>query len=128
MAYLDDADSILSVVTPDRNSVRTARLAGHAFVAAGMPAQKMLLILNRAGSPGLKPEQMSLELGRPPDVAIPDDPRLIKATTADGVPFVLAQPKAKASQEIVGIVARLTAAATPTDVESAVPSLASSPD
>ena len=74
LAYLDDADSILSVVTPDRNSVRNARLAGQAFVAAGMPPQKMMLVMNRAGSPGIKPEQMGVELGRLPDVAIPDDP------------------------------------------------------
>jgi len=109
LAYLDDADSILSVITPDRNSVRTARLAGQAFVSAGMPPHKMMLIMNRAGSPGIKPEQMGAELGRLPDVAIPDDQQLVKATTAEGVPFVLAQPKAKASQEIMNIVQRLTA-------------------
>ncbi len=45
LAYLDDADSIISVVTPDRNSVRAARLAGQAFIAAGMPPQKMMLIV-----------------------------------------------------------------------------------
>ncbi len=109
LAYLDDADSIVSIVTPDRNSVRTARLAGQAFVAAGMPPQKMMLVMNRAGSPGIKPEQMSMELGRMPDVSIPDDQQLIKATSAEGVPFVLAQPKAKASQQIALIAQRLAA-------------------
>jgi len=125
LAYLDDADSILSVVTPDRNSIRNARLAGQAFVAAGMAPQKMMLIMNRAGSPGIKPEQMGAELGRMPDVSIPDDPGLIKATTAEGVPFVLAQPKAKASQQIIGIAKRLT---EPPDAGAeAAPSLAQSP-
>lgn len=109
LAYLDDADSILSIVTPDRNSVRNARLAGQAFVAAGMSPHKMMLVMNRAGSPGIKPEQMAAELGRLPDVAIPDDQPLVKATTAEGVPFVLAQPKAKASQQIMEIAQRLTA-------------------
>jgi len=108
LAYLDDADSILSIVTPDRNSVRNARLAGQAFVAAGMSPHKMMLIMNRAGSPGIKPEQMAAELGRLPDIAIPDDQPLVKATTAEGVPFVLAQPKAKASQQIVELAQRLT--------------------
>ena len=42
-------------------------------------------------------------------LAIPDDQQLIKATTAEGVPFVLAQPNAKASQAIIEIVQRLTA-------------------
>jgi pilus assembly protein CpaE len=109
LAYLDDADSILSIVTPDRNSVRNARLAGQAFVAAGMSPHKMMLVMNRAGSPGIKPEQMAAELGRLPDVSIPDDQPLIKATTAEGVPFVLAQPKAKASQEVMAIAQRLMA-------------------
>lgn len=108
LAYLDDADSIISVVTPDRNAVRAARLAGQAFIAAGMSPQKMMLVVNRAGSPGLKPEQMSVELGRMPDIAIPDDPQLVKATTAEGVPFVLAQPRAKASEQIAAIMQRLT--------------------
>ncbi|MEA2025059.1 MAG: response regulator [Chloroflexota bacterium] len=108
LAYLDDADSILSIVTPDRNSIRNARLAGQAFVASGMPPNKMMLVMNRAGSPGIQPEQMGAELGRLPDIAIPDDPQLVKAATAEGVPFVLTQPKAKASQQIVAIVQSLT--------------------
>jgi pilus assembly protein CpaE len=113
LAFLDDADSILSVVTPDRNSVRNARLAGQAFVAAGFPPEKMMLVMNRAGSPGIRPEEMAAELGRLPDVVIPDDPGLIAGTVADGVPFVLVQPKAKASQEITGIVQRLMAVPEP---------------
>jgi pilus assembly protein CpaE len=119
LAYLDDADSILSIVTPDRNSVRNARLAGQAFVAAGFAPQKMMLVMNRAGSPGIRPEEMSAELGRLPDVAIPEDPGLIAATVAEGVPFVLAQPNARASQEIVGIVRRLMAPPGPATPKNA---------
>jgi pilus assembly protein CpaE len=119
LAYLDDADSILSIITPDRNSVRAARLAGQSFIAAGMPPHKMMLVMNRAGSPGIKPEQMGAELGRLPDIAIPDDQQLIKATTAEGVPFVLAQPKAKAAQEIMNMVQRLTAQPDPAAVAAA---------
>jgi pilus assembly protein CpaE len=123
LAFLDDADSVLSIVTPDRNSVRNARLAGQAFVAAGMSPHKMMLVLNRAGGPGLKPEQMAAELGRMPDLVIPDDQPLVKATTAEGVPFVLAQPKSKASQQIVALAQRL--AAPPEDVPvRSVPALA----
>ena len=121
LAFLDDADSILSVVTPDRNSVRNARLAGQAFVAAGMSPHKMMLNMNRAGSPGIKPEQMAAELGRLPDVSIPDDQPLVKATSAEGVPFVLAQPKAKASQEIMGIAQRLMAPSEPAPAPPAAP-------
>jgi MinD-like ATPase involved in chromosome partitioning or flagellar assembly len=57
---------------------------------------------------------MAAELGRLPDVVIPDDQPLIKGTTAEGVPFVLAQPKSKPSQQITAIAQRL--AAPPEDV------------
>jgi pilus assembly protein CpaE len=125
LTYLDDADGILTIVTPDRNSVRAARLAGQAFVAAGMSPHKMMLIMNRAGTPGISPEQMGAELGRLPDFAIPDDPPLVKATSAEGVPFVMAHPKSVASQRIVSIAQRLMA---PPDVAAAqpAPSLAQS--
>jgi pilus assembly protein CpaE len=128
LAYLDDADSIISVVTPDRNSVRAARLAGQAFIAAGMPPQKMLLLVNRAGAPGMQPEQMGAELGRLPDIALPDDQQLVKSTTAEGVPFVLAQPKAMVSQQMLAVVQRLTQQPGPTSARAAAaPSLAQSP-
>ena len=98
------------------------------FVAAGMPPDKMMLVMNRAGSPGIKPEQMAAELGRLPDVAVPDDQQLIKATTAEGVPFVLAQPKAKASQAIMEVVQRLTAQPDPAGAgTAAAPPVAQTP-
>ena len=109
LAYLEDADSILSIVTPDRNSIRAARLAGQAFIAAGFEARKMMLVMNRAGSPGVRPEEMTAELGRLPDATIPEDPGLILGTVNEGVPFVLAQPNARASREITSIVQQLMA-------------------
>ena len=127
LVFLEDADSILSIVTPDRNSVRNARLAGQAFVAAGFDAHKMMLIMNRAGSQGMRPEEITAELGRLPDVAIPDDPGLIAATVSEGVPFVLAQPNARASREITGIVQRLmTPTARPPSPAASAPVAASS--
>jgi MinD-like ATPase involved in chromosome partitioning or flagellar assembly len=86
----------------------------------------MLLVMNRAGSPGIKPEQMAAELGRLPDVAIPDDQPLVKATSAEGVPFVLAQPKAKASQEVMAIAQRLMAPPEATSIGVAAAPLAAS--
>ncbi len=125
LVFLDDADGILTVVTPDRNSVRAARLAGQAFVAAGMSPHKMMLVLNRAGTPGISPEQMAAELGRLPDVAIPDDQPLVKATTAEGVPFVMAHPKAAASLKIMSIAQNLMAPPEPVAPQPS-PSLAPS--
>jgi MinD-like ATPase involved in chromosome partitioning or flagellar assembly len=97
----------LSIITP--TATRWQRPPGGQVVAAGLSPHKMMLVMNRAGSPGIKPEQMAAELGRLPDVAIPDDQPLVKATSAEGVPFVLAQPKAKASQQIMELAQRLTA-------------------
>jgi MinD-like ATPase involved in chromosome partitioning or flagellar assembly len=92
-----------------------------------MAPQKMMLVVNRAGAPGLMPEQMGAELGRLPDIAIPDDPALVKATTAEGVPFVLAQPKSAVSQQMTAIVQRLTQQPGPGSARAAAaPSLAQS--
>jgi pilus assembly protein CpaE len=110
LALLDDADGILSVVTPDRASIRAARLAGQAFVAAGYPPHKMLLVMNHAGSPGVRPEEMAAELGRLPDIALPNDPQVV-ASGNDGVPIVLAHPKSKVSQQLVSLAQRLTSPA-----------------
>jgi MinD-like ATPase involved in chromosome partitioning or flagellar assembly len=105
--------------------VRAERLAGQAFVAAGMSPHKMMLVLNRAGAPGITPEQMAAELGRLPDVAIPDDQPLVKSTTAEGVPFVMAHPKAPASQRLMGIAQQLMSPPEPVAVQPA-PTLAPS--
>jgi pilus assembly protein CpaE len=125
LVYLADADGILTIVTPDRNAVRAARLAGQSFIAAGMSPHKMMLVLNRAGAPGVTSEQLVAELGRLPDVAIPDDQPLVKATTAEGVPFVMAHPKAPASQRIMSIAQHLMTPPEPVAAQPA-PSLAPS--
>jgi MinD-like ATPase involved in chromosome partitioning or flagellar assembly len=85
----------------------------------------MMLVLNRAGTPGLSPDQMAAELGRLPDVVIPDDQPLVKATTAEGVPFVMAHPKAGASLRIMSIAQHLMAPPEP-PAPQPVPSLAHS--
>ena len=66
--------------------------------------------MNHAGTPGVRPEEMAAELGRLPDVAIPNDPQVLAAGN-DGVPIVLAQPKAKVSQQIVSLAQRPTSPA-----------------
>jgi pilus assembly protein CpaE len=110
LAMLDDADGILSIVTPDRASIRAARLAGQAFVAAGYPPHKMVLVMNHAGTPGVRPEEMAAELGRLPDVAIPNDPQVVSSGN-DGVPIILAHPKSKVSQQLTSLAQRLTSPA-----------------
>ncbi|CAN5795203.1 response regulator [soil metagenome] len=118
LAFLDDADGILSVLNPDRASIRAARLAGQTFLAAGYPPSKLLLMMNRAGSQGVAPEAILSELGRFPDIIIPDDPQ-VAATAHDGVPIVLSQPKARASEQIVAMAQRLISpagASVPTPV------------
>jgi len=68
---------------------------------------------------------MAAELGRLPDVAIPDDQPLVKATTAEGVPFVMAHPKAAASLKIMSIAQNLMAPPEPVAPQPS-PSLAPS--
>ena len=83
------------------------------FVGERWPSSEVrrLFESDQSHDPGVW-KQMGAELGRLPDISISDDPQLVPSTTAEGVPFVLAQPKAKVSQQIVSIAQRL---ATPAE-------------
>jgi pilus assembly protein CpaE len=117
MTILDDADTILSVVTPEWASIRGARLVGHAFGAVGFSPDKTLIVMNRAGLPGLDPSAAGEQLGRVPDAVLPEDPQLVTLANAEGVPFVLAQPGAPVSTAVADlaglVVARPGSAARP---------------
>jgi pilus assembly protein CpaE len=104
LAFLDDADAVLTLFTPEWPSVRGARLAGHAFTGLGYPPEKMVLVLNRAGLPGMDPRAVVEQLGgRSPDVILPDDQALVMGSGAEGMPFVLAQPTAPVSEALTSL-------------------------
>lgn len=103
LKLLDDADTIVGVFTPEWTAVRAARVAGHAFAAVGYPPNKTVLALNRSGLPGVEPRVIVEQLGRAPDAVLPEDAPSVMAANAQGVPVVLASPRAAFSEAVVGL-------------------------
>jgi pilus assembly protein CpaE len=104
LALLDDANTIVTLFSPDWASLRGARLAGQAFVGMGYPPDKALLVLNRSGLPGLEARAIVEHFGgRAPDAVLPDDQPLVMGTGGEGMPFVLAKPSAPVSEALIGL-------------------------
>jgi pilus assembly protein CpaE len=112
MAFLDGSDGILEVVTPDSTTLYNTRTMARTFEAIGYPFEKIRYVLNRADSSGsIDPRMIVEQLGRPPDFTIISDGRLVVDSNNQGVPFVLADPQARISQDVVRVAQALTATA-----------------
>lgn len=115
LAFFDASDVIVEVVTADWTAVRNARLMAQTFDAIGYPMERVCYVLNRAGAPGgIDPRTLVEQLGRNPDFTLPSDGRLIVDANNQGVPFVLVEPRAQASQDVVRIGTALTTRPVPT--------------
>jgi pilus assembly protein CpaE len=112
MAFLDSSDAILEIVTPDSTTLYNTRTMARTFEAIGYPPDKIRYVLNRADSAGgIDPRALAEHLGRPPDFMIVSDGRLVVDSNNQGVPFVLADPHARITQDVVRMAQALTAAA-----------------
>jgi pilus assembly protein CpaE len=112
MAFLDGSDGILEVVTPDSTTLYNTRTMARTFEAIGYPFEKIRYVLNRADSSGgIDPRMIVEQLGRSPDFTIISDGRLVVDSNNQGVPFVLADPQARITQDVVRVAQALTATA-----------------
>jgi pilus assembly protein CpaE len=111
LVFLDNATTILQVVTAESTTIRNVQAAAETFQAIGYAEGKVRYLLNRADSAGaLPPNELERAIGRRPDYLVPSDGRLVVASNNEGVPFVLAQPDAAISKAIVNIAADLIGA------------------
>jgi len=116
LALFDAADTILQVVTYDSTTIRNTLAVAEAFRAIGYPAAKIRYIVNRADSPGgMAPEDLARALGRAPDYLVVSDGRLVVQCNNDGIPFVLASPEARISQDVLRIAVALTGDRVPAE-------------
>jgi pilus assembly protein CpaE len=112
LAILDATDVVLQIVTYDHTTIRNTRAVAEAFRAIGYPAEKVQYLINRADSPGgLDTDTMVRAFGRMPEHRVVSDGRLVMQSNNDGVPFVLANPGAEISADIVRVAAALTSPA-----------------
>ena len=121
LAYFDASDVIIGLVTADWTAVRNTRLMAQTFDAIGYPMERVCYVLNRAGAPGgIDPRVVVEQLGRIPDFTLPSDGRLVVDANNQGVPFVLVEPRAQVSLDVVRIATALTSRPMPAASAAAV--------
>ncbi len=109
LAYFDASDVIIGIVTADWTTVRNTRLMAQTFDAIGYPMERVCYVLNRAGAPGaIDPRVVIEQIGRVPDFTLPSDGRLVVDANNQGVPFVLVEPRAPVSVDVIRIANALT--------------------
>jgi pilus assembly protein CpaE len=102
LAFLDTSDTIIEIVTYDSTTIHNTVAMADTFRAIGYPASKVHYLVNRADSPGgIDPGDLERALGRVPEHRIMSDGMLVVQANNEGVPFVLANPAAVVSQDIL---------------------------
>jgi len=115
LAFLDASDTILEVVTYDSTTIHSTMVMADAFRMIGYPATKVRYLVNRADSNGgIDPEQLDRALGRVPEHRIRSGGTLVVQANNEGIPFVLADPSAAISEDVVRTAGELVGRATAT--------------
>lgn len=111
LAFLDDSDTILEVVTYDSTTIHSTMVMADAFRMIGYPPTKVRYLVNRADSTGgFDPEVLNRALGRVPEHHVSSGGALVVRANNEGIPFVLADPSAQISQDITRTAGELMAA------------------
>ena len=108
LAFLDASDMIIEIVTYDSTTIHNTVAIADTFRSIGYPASKVRYLVNRADSPGgIDPVDLERALGRVPEHRVVSDGRLVVQSNNEGVPFVLANPEAEISQDIMRVAGEL---------------------
>jgi pilus assembly protein CpaE len=108
LGLLDQADSILQIVTFDGTTLRNTRSMAETFAKIGYPPDKVQYLLNRAdAAAGIDPAELFAAIGRDVDFRVRSEGRVVGPASNQGLPFVVADAQAGVSQDIVEIARRL---------------------
>jgi pilus assembly protein CpaE len=120
LAILDEADTILLVLTPEISSLHNARLWLHLADERGYTDSSLHLVLNQdSGQKGFLEGEISRLLDYPLFHSIPFEPSLVRGSLNRGVPLVLASKGGRLAQSFVSLSERVTG------LQSMVPGLTS---
>jgi pilus assembly protein CpaE len=112
LGFLDSSDTIVEIVTYDSTTIHNTIAMADTFRSIGYPAAKVRYLVNRADSPGgIDPDDLQRALGRVPEHRVMSDGQLVVRSNNEGVPFILANPSAPISQDVMRIAAELIGAA-----------------
>jgi pilus assembly protein CpaE len=114
LAFLDASDTIIEIVTYDSTTIHNTIAMADTFRSIGYPASKVRYLINRADSAGgIEADDLHRALGRVPEHRVVSDGQLVVRSNNEGVPFVLADPDAPVSQDLVRIAGELLGARVP---------------
>jgi pilus assembly protein CpaE len=112
LGFLDASDTIVEIVTYDSTTIHNTIAMADTFRSIGYPASKVRYLVNRADSAGgIDPEDLHRALGRIPEHRVMSDGQLVVRSNNEGVPFILANPSAPVSQDLVRVASELLGAA-----------------
>ena len=108
LAFLDASDTILEIVSYDSTTIHSTMAMADAFRAIGYPPTKVRYLVNRADSTGgFDPQVLADALGRQPEHSVSSGGELVVRANNEGIPFVLADPEARISQDVFRIAGEL---------------------
>jgi pilus assembly protein CpaE len=108
LAFLDASDAIVEIVTYDSTTIHNTVAIADTFRSIGYPASKVRYLVNRSDSHGgMDPLDLERALGRRPEHSVVSDGRLVVQSNNEGVPFVLANPEADISKDIMRVATEL---------------------
>ena len=115
LAYLDNSDSLVQVVTYEWTSLQRARAMADTLAAINYPQNQIRYLVNRSDSTGGLPrDAIAQALGRAPDFGVVSDGVLVLDANNRAMPFVALAPEAPISRDVARIGAELTKAMDPT--------------
>ncbi|MDP2350426.1 MAG: response regulator [Chloroflexota bacterium] len=102
LAFLDASDTILEIVTYDSTTIHSTMVMADAFRMIGYPPTKVRYLVNRSDSAGgFDPEVLNRALGRVPEHSVCSGGALVVRANNEGIPFVLADPSAQISRDVM---------------------------
>ena len=108
LSALDMASRILLITALSIPAVKNAKLALRLFETLNIPTQHITLVLNRCEAhTEFNKESIESHLKFPIAVQLPHDPRTVVNSINRGMPFVVSNPEAEASQRIRQLVSLL---------------------
>ena len=114
LAFLDASDTILEIVTYDSTTIHNTIAVADAFRTIGYSAAKVHYLINRADSAGgIGANDLANALGRVPEHSVVSDGILVMQSNNEGIPFVLANPAAEISKDVVRLATQLLGNRTP---------------
>jgi pilus assembly protein CpaE len=108
LSALDMASRILLVTALSIPAVKNAKLALRLFETLNIPPEQITLVLNRCEAhTEFNKESIESHLKFPIAVQLPHDPRTVVNSINRGMPFVVSNPEAEASQRVRQLVSLL---------------------